>query len=147
MTQAQISLFFYKQGIPEHESNEMVVCHACMTDKADDDNIAPHSYADSFMKLADSLSGTLVLLGFFFFNCLMKPPMSKLISVIYGNCFLQDRRFCMSSSVKTDWNCSLSTLAFAQSDVSRKPELVLGVGMPVSSLCKAPIYDQKDLGL
>ena len=53
----------------------------------------------------------------------------------------------MSSSVKTDWNCSFSTLAFAQSDVAGKPELVLRVGMPVSSLCKALIYDQKDLGL
>ena len=53
----------------------------------------------------------------------------------------------MSSSVKTDWNCSFNTLAFAQSDVAGKPKFVLGVGMPVSSLCKALIYDQKDLGL
>ena len=28
---------FYKQGIPEHESNEMVVCLAGMTDKTDDE--------------------------------------------------------------------------------------------------------------
>ena len=53
----------------------------------------------------------------------------------------------MSSSVKTDLNCSFNTLAFAQSDVAGKPELVLRVGMPVSSLCKALIYDQKVLGL
>ena len=71
--------------------------------------------------------------------------MSKFISVISGNSFLQDGRFCMSSSVKTDWNCSFNTLAFAQSDVAGKPELVLRVGMSVSSLCKALIYDQKDL--
>ena len=64
-SQAQISFFFYKQGTPEHESNEMVVCHACMADKTDDDNIAPHSIADSFVKLAGTLSGTLALLGFF----------------------------------------------------------------------------------
>ena len=49
--------------------------------------------------------------------------------------------------MKTDWNCSLSTLTFAQSDVAGKPELVLRVGMPVSSLCKALVYDQMDLGL
>ena len=73
--------------------------------------------------------------------------MSKFISVISGNNFLQDGRFCMSSSVKTDWNCSFNTLAFAQLDVAGKPELVLRVGMPVSSLCKAHIHDQKDLGL
>ena len=73
--------------------------------------------------------------------------MSKFISVISGNSFLQDGRLCMSSSVKTDWNCSFNTLAFAQSDVAVKPELVLRVGMPVSSLCKALIYDQKDLRL
>ena len=53
----------------------------------------------------------------------------------------------MSSSVKIDWNCSLNALAFAQSDVAGKPELVLRVGMPVYSLCKAPIYDQNDLAL
>ena len=47
----------------------------------------------------------------------------------------------MSSTVKTDWNCSLSTLAFAQSDVAGKQELVLRVGMPVSSPCKAIMYD------
>ena len=34
---AQISCLFYKQGIPEHVSNEMVVCHAGMTDKTDDE--------------------------------------------------------------------------------------------------------------
>ena len=53
----------------------------------------------------------------------------------------------MSSSVKTKRNCSFSTLDFAQSGVAGKPELVLRVGMPVSSLCKALIYDQKDQGL
>ena len=73
--------------------------------------------------------------------------MSKLISVISGNRFLQDGRLCKSSSVKTDWNCLHNTLAFAQSDVAGKTELVLRVGMPVSSPCKALIYDQKDLGL
>ena len=73
--------------------------------------------------------------------------MSKFISVISGNIFLQDGRFCMSSSVKTSWNFSCNTLTFAQSDVAGKPELVLRVGMSVSSLCKALIYDQKDLGL
>ena len=53
----------------------------------------------------------------------------------------------MSSSVKADWNCSFNTLAFAQSGVAGKPELVLKVGMPVSSLCKALIDYQRDLGL
>ena len=53
----------------------------------------------------------------------------------------------MSSSVKTDWNFLFNTLAFALSDVAGKPELVLGVGIPVSSLCMALIYDQLDLGL
>ena len=53
----------------------------------------------------------------------------------------------MSSSVMTDWNCSFGTLAFAQSDVAGKPELVLRVGMPVYSLCDALICDKKDLGL
>ena len=67
--------------------------------------------------------------------------MSKFISVISGNNFLQDGRLCMSSSAKTDWNCSFNTLAFVQSDVTGKPELVLRVGMPVSSLCKALIND------
>ena len=62
--------------------------------------------------------------------------MSKFISVISGNSFLQNGRSCMSSSAKTDWNCSLNTLAFAQDDAG-KPELVLRVGIPVSSLCKA----------
>ena len=71
------------------------------------------------------------------------PSMSKFISVISRNSFLQDGRFCMSSPVKTDWNCSFNTLAFAKSDVAGKPELVLRVGMPVSSKCKALIYDQK----
>ena len=73
--------------------------------------------------------------------------MSKFISVISGNSFLQDGRFGMSSSVKTDLNCSFKALVFAQSDVAGKPKLVLRVGMPVSSLCKALIYGQKDLGL
>ena len=53
----------------------------------------------------------------------------------------------MSTSVKTDWNCSFNTLDFAQTVIAGKPELVLKVGMPVSSLCWAVIYDQKDLGL
>ena len=53
----------------------------------------------------------------------------------------------MSSSVKTDWNCSLSTLAIAQSDVAGKPEPVLREGTPVSSLQMAIMYDQKDIGL
>ena len=102
---------------------------------------------DSLRNLAGTLSGPLALLGFIFCNSLITPSMSKFISVIYGNSFLQDGRFCMSSQVKTDWNCSLNTLAFAQSDVAGKPELVLGVRMPVSSLCKALIYDERDLGL
>ena len=51
------------------------------------------------------------------------------------------------SSVKTDWNHSLNALAFAQSDVAGNPEHGLRVGMSVSSLCKALIYGQKDLGL
>ena len=46
------------------------------------------------------------------------------------------------ASVKTDWNCSFSTLAFAQSDVAGKPELVIIVGILVSSLCRALIYNQ-----
>ena len=46
----------------------------------------------------------------------------------------------MSSSVKIDWNCSFNTLAFAQSDVFVKPELVLRVGMPLSSLCNELRY-------
>ena len=54
----------------------------------------------------------------------MTPSMSRFISVISTNGFLQDGRFCMSSSVKTDWNCSFNTLAFAQSDVAGKLELV-----------------------
>ena len=53
--------------------------------------------------------------------------MSEFISVISGNSFLQNGRYCMSSSVKTDWNCSFNTLVFAQSDVAGKPELVLRV--------------------
>ena len=53
----------------------------------------------------------------------------------------------MPSSVKTDLNFSISPLAFAQSDVAGKPKLVLRVGMPVSSPCKALIYDQLDLEL
>ena len=73
--------------------------------------------------------------------------MSKFMSVISGNSLLQDERFCMSSSVMIDWNCSFNRLVFAQSDVAGKPEFVLRVGMPVSSLCKALIFDQKDLGI
>ena len=38
-------------------------------------------------------------------------------------------------------------MAIAQSDVAGKPALVLRVGKPHSSLCKALIHDQKDLGL
>ena len=53
----------------------------------------------------------------------------------------------MSSSLKTDLNGSFKALTFAQLDVAGKPELVLRVGMPVSFLCRALIYDQKDLGL
>ena len=53
----------------------------------------------------------------------------------------------MSSPVKRDWNCLLNTMAFTQSDVAGQPELVIRVGMPVSSLCRALIYDKKDLGL
>ena len=37
MTLAHIYCLFYKQGIPEHEFNEMVVCHGGMTDKTDDE--------------------------------------------------------------------------------------------------------------
>ena len=70
---------------------------------------------------------------------------------LFCKCFIlwqeANGRFYMSSSVKTDWYCSLRTLAFAQFDVAGKPELVLRVGMPVSSLCMALIYDQRDLGL
>ena len=69
---------FYKQGIPEHESNEMVVCHAGMTDKRDDET-APHSIAVSFRNLAGTLSGPLALLGFIFCSCLMTPSMSIFI--------------------------------------------------------------------
>ena len=83
-----------------------------------------HSF---FRNLAGTLSGPLALLGCNFCNCLITPSMSKFISVIYGISFLQDGRFCMSSSVKTDCNCSFNTLAFAQSDVAGKPELVLRV--------------------
>ena len=60
-----------------------------------------------------------------------------------GNSFLQDRMFRMSSSVKTDWNCSLNAFAFAQSDVAGKPELLLRGGIPASSLCKAVMHDQE----
>ena len=52
---------------------------------------------------------------------MITSSMSKFISVISGNSFLQDRRFCMSLSVKTDLNCSFNTLAIAQSDVAGKP--------------------------
>ena len=79
---------FYKQGIPEHESNEMVVCHADMTDIANDET-AQHSSAASFRNLAGTLSGPLALLGFCFY-CLITPSMSKFISGISGNSFLQD---------------------------------------------------------
>ena len=34
---AQISCLFCKMGTLEHESNEMVVCNAGMTDKTDDE--------------------------------------------------------------------------------------------------------------
>ena len=51
----------------------------------------------------------------------------------------------MSSLVKANWNCLLKTLALVQSNVAGKPKLILRVGMPVSSLRKALIYDQKDL--
>ena len=97
------------------------------------------------MNVVGTLSGQLALLGHSFCNCLITPSMSKFISVISGNSFLQDGRFCMSSSMKTDWNCSFDTLAFAQSDVAGKPELVLRVGMPVSSFCKALICDKKKI--
>ena len=73
--------------------------------------------------------------------------MSKFISVISGKHVLQDGRFHMSSSVKTDWNCSLNALVFALSDNAGKPDLVLRVGMLVLSLCKAHIYYQMDFGL
>ena len=91
----------------------------------------------------DTLSGPLAS----FFHCLITPSMSKFISVISGNRFLQDGRLCMSSSVKTDWNCSLNKLVFAKSDVAGKPELAQRVGMPVSSPCNALINVQKDLEL
>ena len=35
----------------------------------------------------------------------------------------------MSSSVKTDWNCSFKALTFALLDVAGMPELVLRVGI------------------
>ena len=73
--------------------------------------------------------------------------MSRFISVISGYSFFTRWKVCLSLSVKTDWNCSFNTLAFAQFDVAGKPELVLRVGMPVSSICMALIYDQEDLGL
>ena len=75
--------------------------------------------------------------------------MSKFISVISGDSFFQDGRFYMPSSVKTDWKCTFDTLVFAQSDVTGKPSSNQHqrVGMPVSSLCKALIYDQRDVGL
>ena len=69
------------------------------------------------------------------------------MSKLHRKSFLQDGRFCMSSSVKTDWDCSLKALAIAQSDVAGKPELVLRAGMPVTSLCRAQIYYQDDIGL
>ena len=71
--------------------------------------------------------------------------MLRFISVISEDRFLQDGRSCMSSSVKTDWNCSRHALAFAQSDIAGKPKLVLRAVMPVSSLCKALIYDKRIL--
>ena len=104
--------------------------------------MAPHSIAVSFRNQAGNLSGPLALIGFISCNCLITPSRSKFISVISGSSFLQDGR---SSSVKTDWNCSFNTLAFAQSDVAGIPELVLRVGKPVYSLRMALIYDQKDL--
>ena len=61
--------------------------------------------------------------------------MNKFISDMSGNGLLLNRRLCMSSSVKTDWNCSFKALAYAQSDFARK-------GMPDSSPSKALIYDQ-----
>ena len=89
--------------------------------------------------MAGTLSWPLALLEFFFY-CLITPSMLIFLSVISGNSFSQHGRFCMSSSVKTDLNCSFNTLAFAQSDVARKPELVLRVGIPVSSLLGSYIW-------
>ena len=43
--------------------------------------------------------------------------------------------------MKIDWNCSFKV--FAQSDVADLPELVLSIGMVVSSLRKALIYVAK----
>ena len=53
----------------------------------------------------------------------------------------------MYSSVNTDWNCSLNTLAFSASYVDGKHVLVLRVEIPVSSPCMTPIYHKNDLGL
>ena len=64
--------------------------------------------------------------------------MSIFISVISGNSFLHDGRFFKFSSVKTHWNCSFYTLAFAPSGVAGKPEHILR-GMPVSSKSKMPV--------
>ena len=63
---------FYKQGTPEHQSNEMVVCHAGTTDKT-----APHSITVSFRNMAGTLSRPSALLGFIFCNCLLTPSMSN----------------------------------------------------------------------
>ena len=70
--------------------------------------------------------------------------MPKLISDICKNSIFLDERFCMSSSVKTHRNCSLKSLAFEQSDFAGNPALVLKVGMPVSSLRRAMVYDKED---
>ena len=122
----------------------MVVCHAGMTDKTDDETWLhiPSRFLSFF--LAGTLPGPLASLGFILCDCLITQSMSKFISFISGSSFLHDGRLRMPSLLKTDWNCSSSTLAFAQSDVAGKPEIVLRVGMPVSSLCKAYIYDQWD---
>ena len=71
------------------------------------------------------------MIFFFFYNTINV----KIYLSYQETVFLQDEKLCMSSSVKTDWNCSFNTLAFAQLDVAGKPELVLRVRMPVFSLC------------
>ena len=86
--------------------------------------------AVSFRYLASSWSGPDDLVGFMFWNCLITPSTAKVISGISGYNLFVTGIFLVSSSVKTDWNCSFSVFAFAVSEVAGIPDFVFKVGMP-----------------
>ena len=95
--------------------------------------------AVSFRYLAGSWSGPDDFEGFMFWNCLITPSTPKVISGISGYNLLVIGTFFVSSSVKTDWNCSFSVFAFAVSEVAGIPDLVLKVGIPHFSFRRALI--------